>query len=694
MSLYVSVYGIEHTPTKPDNQDKTTELGEVVISSSRRIIREDSLIVIPSDNQRKVSRNGFDLLRGIMLPGIRVNTISGEVSTSDGQKTVVLKDGRPIGQQDILALRPKEVARVEYTQNPGAEYGYDPTIGAIINFIMKERTNGYAVGLQTSNAVTTLNGQNFAFGKYTISNSEFGISIDSRYTSLKQRRIDDNDSYMIGNDWIEVARKGINTPLKYTQNTFQLGYNNYVQRKHIFDITFQGVLYNSPERSHRQYVIESGRTPFYQLTSPYEKYLSPSLSLYYKKYLKGKSTLTFNFYAGYRNTDYKYHLTESNQEDFSNPLFQSGYTTDGKRQSYITEIRYYNPLNGKIGINTGIRGSYSYTRNNYTGATAYSDNMKETNLYTYLGVFGWLFKKQFYYYAALGASGNNMRINDKHHSRWLFRPEVTFIFFKNGWRFSLGADVSQNTPSLSQMADTELNLNRYESIQGNPDLRNWWSYRLLSRITGKLDFFSIQNVISYDSSISPVMEYVYSRNNGSTPLVCSFINQKRMSVFSEDFSIYVPLFSGTSLSSGFSFKSYQSRGHSYTMNLNVWNFNLSADWTNGRWAAGISWRTREKSLFGETTKTTGAYNNVYISYNVGQFQFGLMAQHLFCKNGPVFTDDTSDNLIRKNESVLVPAHGNMLMLAISWNFSKGKQRKETNIDMNNRDEESGILKYQ
>lgn len=158
------------------NDTVTSEnLQEVVVKASRKIQKGDTLSVIPSDNQRKFCSTGFELLRSMMLPGLRVNAITGELSLSDGGSALVLIDGRPVDRQDVLALRPKEIARVEYIQDPGPEYGYDQSLGAVINVIMKERTDGYAAAVVANNAVTTANGQNFIFGKYTKNNSEFGI---------------------------------------------------------------------------------------------------------------------------------------------------------------------------------------------------------------------------------------------------------------------------------------------------------------------------------------------------------------------------------------------------------------------------------------------------------------------------------------------------------------------------------------
>lgn len=111
----------------------THDLKEVIVKASRRIQKGDTLTVIPSINQQKFNVSGFELIQSMMLPGLKVNTITGELNLTDGGNAIVLINGRPVDRQDIIAIRPKDVAKVEYVQNSGIEYGYDESIGAIIN---------------------------------------------------------------------------------------------------------------------------------------------------------------------------------------------------------------------------------------------------------------------------------------------------------------------------------------------------------------------------------------------------------------------------------------------------------------------------------------------------------------------------------------------------------------------------------
>lgn len=670
----------------------THQLGEVVVMASNRVQRGDTLCVTPSGNQKKFNATGFELLRSMMLPGLRVNAITGELSLNDGSSAIVLINGRLVDRQDILALRPKEIAKVEYIQNPGTEYGYDQTLGAVINVVMKERKDGYAAAVVANNAVTTANGQNFAFGKYTDGNSEYALSFNSDYTSLSKRRIDNNNTYLFDGQSYNMFFKGIDTPLKYTENTLQAGYNHLLPGKQIFDLTFKGVFYHSPDRGYAQKVFEDDTPPYSHLTEPYEKYLSPRLNIYYKRWLTENSTITANIVGNYRNTDYRYAITECQNSDFNSPYYNYEYGTKSHRQAYIGEVKYLNRFNRKFNLNIGSRVLYAYTSNRYTGSNTSTDKQHDTNIYAYAYTYGYFGK--IYYMAGIGLSGRIIDQNSRHMTRWTPRPQLQLIYNLHGWKFNLYGTLIQESPSLSEMASTEFRINRFEIKKGNPDLQDWQKYRVTFKINKNFGPANIQNTLSYISSHDPVMTSVYRQpTSDGYQFVTSYDNQRSMSVLTNSLNVECGLSNNLAVTAGFDFKSYQSKGLNYSNDLNNWQFNIAADWFAGNWNAGINWRNRERSLTGESISYTGSNSTIYVNYIIGnQWRIGLIGQYLFSKNGPVFKESLHSKYLIKDETTIVPAQKNMIMVSVAWNFSAGKQRKEAKIDMTNEDNSSSIFR--
>lgn len=668
------------------------QLDEVVVKANLRTQKGDTLSVIPSATQKKFNVNGYELLRGMMLPGLKVNTIDGTLSLSGGEGAIVLIDGRPVERQDVLALSPKQVAKVEYVQNPGPEYGFDTTLGAVINFVLKKRTDGYSAAVMANNAVTTANGQNMIYGKYTRNNSEYAISFNSDYTSLTKRRIDDTNVYMMETGPHTVLYKGMNTPLKLTDNTLQLGYNHFIPGKHIFDITFKGVVYYSPDRGFRQKVIEDGEAPYYQLTQPYEKYIRPNLNIYYKRFLTKTSSLTANIVGNYRHTNYRQKTTDSFSEDLSNPTYEYDYGTKSNRQAYIGEVKYLNNFNRKFNLSVGARVAYSYTANEYEGDNPSTDYLHDTDLYAYAALSG-RFGKLFYL-IGMGANGSMMKQNGTEKTKWTPRPQLQLSYTQNGWRFNLNGSLLQQSPSLGEMASTRIRNNKFEAREGNPDLKDWWRSRVSLRISKRFGPVSLQNTLTYAHSQNPVMSYVVREDGKDGPLfVTSYLNQKKFSTLTENFNVECGLPGNLTLSGGIRFSSYRSAGPYYSRSLDNWQGNIALDWAYGNWNVGMNWNSRERSLSGETISFQGSTNSVYLHYVIAnQFRIGLQGQYLFLKNGPEFRDNLQSAYMTKKETVIVPAQGNMIMITAAWSFSSGKKRKQANIDLNNEDTESGVFK--
>ena len=682
----------EQTVNNESKDKQSVNLDELVVGAKRRTNRGDTLVVTPTNDQRRVTFNGYELLRSMQLPGLRINPGQYSIITSTGESVPVLINGRPATKEDILSLRPKNVAKVEYMQNPGPEYGYDLSIGAVVNFIMKERQDGYAIGLEVEHAVTSLAGGGYAYGKYDKRNSQFSAVLFSKYNSFSRRRIDNNDSYLLGDDWHTIEKKGMNTPIKYTNNTIQLGYNHFIPGKSIFDVTFSGLFYYSPERSHKQLVTEPGMSNYYQLTKPYEKNYAPELSLFYKHFFSNKSAIKANLVAVYRSTDYHYDMLQSYSEDMSSPFDTYGYKTDGSRQAYIAEVNYYNSFTRKIGLSAGVRTSYTNTFNKYDTDQLASTRMSDTNLYGFVGAYGYLGK--LYYSLFCTLSGRMLDQNGIHESKWFVQPTFRFNYPVKNWRFALSGGMYQNAPSLSQMSDVTTVKDKFEATKGNPYLQNWWYYNMSFRISGNLGPVNIQNTFKYNIAHKPVMDYVDRINyNGSYLFINSFANQKGSSILSDDLYLYVPIAYGISVSGGVGIYNYDVKGENYTHNLTNWRFNASLDWSHGNWNAGFNWYSKEKSLSGETYTTSGTSNSVYLFYVLGQFRFGIRGENIFCKNGTTLIETLDSSVMKKTESIVVPATGNSISLSISWNFSKGKRRQQADVDLKNSDTETGIMKY-
>ena len=131
--------------------DTTLHLNEVVVKAARVIHKVDRDIILPTAKIKENSSNGYDLLRKLHLPNLKVNEAQQSISSYLGGVQVRINDIKAT-VQDILALQPNDVTRIEYIDDPGVRYG-DANLAVVINYVVKKRYVGYVGGVNTTQAL-------------------------------------------------------------------------------------------------------------------------------------------------------------------------------------------------------------------------------------------------------------------------------------------------------------------------------------------------------------------------------------------------------------------------------------------------------------------------------------------------------------------------------------------------------------
>ncbi len=174
--------------------DSVLHLNEVVVKAARVIHKVDKDIILPTAKIKEASSNGYDLLRKLKLPDIKVNEIQQTVTSYLGNVQIRINDIKST-VQDILSLQPDEVTRIEYIDNPGVRYG-DDNLAVVINYIVKRRYAGYVGGATTTQAFWERFNNSNAYFKYNYRKSEFSLSYGLNYRWYDERKNDNHSVYM------------------------------------------------------------------------------------------------------------------------------------------------------------------------------------------------------------------------------------------------------------------------------------------------------------------------------------------------------------------------------------------------------------------------------------------------------------------------------------------------------------------
>ena len=105
------------------------------------IHKSDRDLFIPSAEAVKQSNNGLSLLQNIQIPTLVVNTVLESVSNPSGDVQLRI-NGREASINEVKALLPESIVRVEYHENPGLRYN---DANAVLDFIVRNPTVGGSV---------------------------------------------------------------------------------------------------------------------------------------------------------------------------------------------------------------------------------------------------------------------------------------------------------------------------------------------------------------------------------------------------------------------------------------------------------------------------------------------------------------------------------------------------------------------
>src|SRR3712207_1671928 len=130
---------------------KTIELSEVVVKSQPKIHKLESEVYIPTTLQKRVSIDGYDLLRNMAIPQIDIDAVSNETK-SLGKIVTFIVDGHIVTNlNDIKQISPRDILKVEYNGMPTGEY---VQCDCIIAFTTRRRNSGSNImvgGMQSLN---------------------------------------------------------------------------------------------------------------------------------------------------------------------------------------------------------------------------------------------------------------------------------------------------------------------------------------------------------------------------------------------------------------------------------------------------------------------------------------------------------------------------------------------------------------
>ena len=669
----------------------------VTVEAARVVEKVDRQIIFPTKEQVKTASNGYDLLDNLSLPTIIVNRAERKVLSLKGGDVQIRINDVKANMQDVLALQPDEVTKVEFINVPGLKYG-DSNLDAVINYQVRRRYAGYVSGVSTMQGTKAGFNNSDGYFKYNVKKSEFSINYSFSYRSVEERSYESLGTYHLPTgETLHRNYLGYDSPFLYTTNNVQLGYNLSEPDKYTLNVRLNFYNHNSPVRGMNQLYQESGKANQYLQNNRKMLEQIPSLDIYYSLNMPHDQNLALNLVGTYIGTDYQYRMREytfnkSPDESVKNaPLTDYSYDATGRKRSLIGEGTYSKNWK-QMALSVGGQYNISHTDNIYVGSSNADTELKYSNLYLFTQLQGQ--QKWFSYQVGVGATRSSIHQGENGYSKWLFRPQVTLqAKASDRLSFKWSSKITSDIPSLSDLSELRQYSNSFEARDGNSGLKPFTGYNNTLSASWNIPLMSVYlegNWTYYDKPIATSI-LPEKREDGSYLFVSKPENQK-----SHDYKhlLLTPevhlIKDHLDLNLMCEYQNVKTKGLDYSHEFNYFSYGAEIRYMTGNWNIGYGAYKVEKSFWGEKTNGGEPTSNLAVTYSYKNWQFGVLGLFVFYPHGCVYKDELFNKYVQQKNKVRLADQGNMLVFAASFNFSHGRRYHTGSRKLNNSDRDNGI----
>lgn len=659
--------------------EKSVTLEEVTVKASKVVNKPDGMIIYPTEAQKQASNNGYTFLDKLTLANLRIDNINHSITAIDNRGSVQLRiNGIVADKQEMLALNPKDITKIDFINNPGVRYGEG--IAYVINIVTQRTESGYTIGTDLTSALTTLQGDGMVYGKRNKGKSEWTLSYDingyrfkgSKSTQLAEYTLNDGSIYTIERNDAESIRKAIAHEAKLT-------YNWADSTVTVFQASMSGAFNNAPDNYKLKDIIDGSRQ--YRATSrDDDKSYSPVLDIYFFRQFTPRQSITANAVGTYISTQ------TSSYYDEGTPY---QYEVDGKTASLLTEVVYENRLK-PFTLSTGLNYSYKYTKNDYRGDASSLTKTNNNRLYAFAEIKGML--KQLRYTLGTGASYIHYTQNGHRYNYWTFHPKASLTYqFNNNLQLSYTYQMRDVVSRIAMTSDATVRTNSMEWTVGNPDLKP--SHDMDHRLQLSYNTQRLQTLVEgyYKQCLKPNMAH-YERTDDNR-FIYTQINQKEIDALDVmAYASYWLLPEKLQMAANGGIYRCFNFGYNYTHCYTSWYYAGSITAYLGKFTLQGYVDNGNRFLEGESKGYNGAYSALKASYTWRNWQFSLSWINPFRSHYKSYENELLNRNLYKHTIGYSKDSGNQVSLNISWRINRGSRHKSAEKTISLSDKDNGIIK--
>jgi hypothetical protein len=608
-------------------EESAMQIGEVSVVGRATVTKADRIILFPSDEQLASSANAIVLLSSLALPRLLVNQATNSVSLPGNEAVELRINGVVAGNDEVRALPPNTIERIEYIDNPGLRYG---EANAVLNYIIKRRLSGGNVRLDLSNSLVRINGSDLFSAKINYKKSEFGLSYLNDFRDYYNYERNNTETFYFDNYMlkrIEESRKSHNSNI---YQNIVLNYN-LTHTKSFLNVSlkYQGI--NSPHEDYNSLITVSDDPVPVEMKdyTSYNVHL-PSLDVYFERTLTDKQKLSVNVVA----TD-RYQDTEREYEEIKNDIPYAFSTLVTSNAYSIIGEGIYEYDWGKGKLTTGLKHLQKWMNNDYQTDVLSHSSMQQSDTYLYSEYAGTVHRLN--YTIGIGGKRSGYSQDAGKYAYYNFQPTLGLFYrFNDKGSFRYRLNIYNDVPSLAQLTDADVWIDSLQIRRGNPALTPGMSYNNTALVDYSVNnklYLSLRAVHWYSSNFT--QENTFLEGN---KVIRSYQNSDNFQRLTFDFYSRLSLINNRFiLSANCGMHRFSASGYIYTAPY----YYLNAQFNYKNWQLYAMLYDQGAGFSGEIKYIQGNGNYLGVQYSKKNYVFGILLANMF-----IDAKTTTENISR------------------------------------------------
>ncbi|MDE7096980.1 MAG: outer membrane beta-barrel family protein, partial [Muribaculaceae bacterium] len=601
----------------------------------------------------------------------------------DGGTPMILINGVPSSMDEVNALQPKDIDKVEYSRITPARYA-DKGVSGLLSITLRKRNDGGQVFTWARSAVNTTFMDAQIRASYHQGASQFTLSYSPSWRNY-QNVYDNYTESFIGDDFRVELEAHDRAPFYYHMHDIRLKYDLSPSTKTLFSATFNINPFANSSRA-LSHNIDSTLGEYDNNNESRSKELSPSLDLFLRQDFNDRNSLEAQMVGTLGSSDYR---RDNTYRYSANDIESYIMNVDSRRRSLITEVSYIHSFSSLTSLSGGIQNTISRSTNTYLDSD-YRPVLTENNNYLYAR----LSHRMGPVYISLSSGAKMFWVrNDLIRRNFIRNISTAQISWNIDTRWNLQGSFRYTPaiPSLSALTDYPQQTSPYLFSNGNPDLKvaENFVYRIQASYNIQKFSASFQSMYS-DIRNAVITDITYI---GDRHFLSQSVNARKARNFHNSLTLQVRNLHGFGASLYAALSHYNTAGETWEHSLTSFSGSISLWWNKGPFTVSY-WRSLPgKYLNGHVVYKEENGDALQFDYTPDKhWTFGAGWMYMFDRKGTRYPSWNYSEVNPSQRDRYISNNSNMIVLSVSYSTDFGSIFRTAKRNLNNSDSGSSLLK--